>query len=250
MASTYKVGENPLPFRQSIETAKGIASLAALPSQLMVCDRLGLNIVSRPRIIGLTLFMLGASWLGNLMFAFSLFGGLQFGHGHDESLWLFALLVFAPLALRQNLLRLREEKTGAEHVHTWSPGIPRLDYLPLSDLMIRLGVNPAVVLLTGAFLRYEVGAGLLGLFLMFSALSLFVVEYSIRRQDIEHRRDLKDRLDEGEYDAQLLRPSSPRGSNASDAALPTGATNDVSLLAEIERRRKQTVHSTKGSPLS
>jgi hypothetical protein len=249
MSSTYKVGENPIPFRQSIETAKGMAALAALPSQVMVCDTLGLNTVSKPRIIGLTLFLLGANWLGNLMFSFSLFGGLQFGHGHDESLSLFALFLFAPLALRQNLLRLHEEKTDAAHIHTWSPGLPRLSYLPLSDLVIRLGVNPAIVLLTGAFLRCEVGTGLLGLFLMFSALSLFVVEYSIWRQDIGHKRDLKDRLDEGEYDAQLLRPSSPRGRDGGDAAIQTGTANDASLLTEIERRRKQTNSSTKGNAL-
>ena len=250
MASTYKVGQSPIPFSQSIETAKGIASLVALPSQVMVCADQGLNTVSKPRIIGLALFLLGANWFGNLMFSFSIFAGLQFGHGHDESLSLFALFIFAPLAFRQNLLRLHEEKTGADHIHTWSPGVSRLSYLPLSDLIIRMGVGPAIVLLTGAFLRYEVGAGLLGLFLMFSAVCLFVVEYSIRQQDIEHQRDIKDRLNEGEYDAELLRPSSSRGSNASDAAISTGTGNDSGLLAEIERRRKQTNHSTKGNPLS
>lgn len=230
--SAYKVGEHPAPFQGTREAVKGIASVLALMPQLLLYRGQGLNIVSKPRIIGLTLFLLGASWLGNLMFSFSLFGGFRFGEGNDVSLLLFALFVLLPLGLWENSKRLREERRGAKHIHTWWPGDPRLDFLPVSENLLRMAVNPAVCFIGGAFLRYELGARLLGFWLMVSGFALLLVEWTIWRQSLEHGREVLDRTEEAGWEAQILRPRTE-----GTAAEGIATASDAGLEAEIERRR-------------
>ena len=234
MSSTFKVGDHLVPFRQTQETLKVFASILALIPQLPLYSDLGLNLVSKPRLIGLTVFLLGMSKLGNLMFSFSLFGGFQFASGNDWSLAFYALFILLPLGLWQNRERLMEEKRGDKPVNSWWPGVPRLSFLPLPEYVIRMGVNPGACFIAGAFLHYEVGAGLLGLWLMLSALALFIVEWTVRRQTVQHGRDLRDRMDEGERDAAMMRPS-PREEKAGGIA----TSSDAGLAAEIEKRRNQ-----------
>jgi hypothetical protein len=240
--SAFKVGEHPVPFRQTQETVKGLASLIALMPQMLLYDRLGLNLVSKARIIGLVVFLLGASWFGNLMFAFSLFGGLRFASANDNSLRTFAFFVMLPLGLWQNRQRLREEKRGDAHINTWWPGDCRLAFLPISEKLLRLCVNPLTPFITGAFLRYRLGAGILGLWLMISALALFIVEWSVWRQSLEHGRDVLDRMDEAARDAEMLRPAKRQETNQNGI----GTGSDADLAAEIERRRKQATNDTQG----
>ena len=181
------------------------------------------------------MFLLGANWFGNLSLSLSIFR-LRHAHGSDNTLTLFVLFVLLPLGLWQNYLRCREEKLGLKHVHTWWPGNPRLAFLPLSDRLLRLALNPSLCLIAGAFLRYEAGARLLGLSLLFSAFTLLFVEWTIWGQSIEHGRDLLDSLDQAERDALMLQPRFTQEESMS-AAISTGS--DAGLSAQIQRRRQE-----------
>ena len=164
--------------------------------------------------------------------------------GNDDSLSLFALLVLLPLGLWQNRQRLLEERHGAKHVHTWWPGDPRLSFLPVSEKLIRLGVNPSACFIGGAFLRYELGAGLLGLWLMLSAFALLIVEWTVWRQSLEHGREVLDRMEEAALDAEMVAPPSRRPETTPTGGIATGS--DAGLEAEIERRRRQMMNDSQG----
>jgi hypothetical protein len=234
--SALRVGEHPAPFRNSTETAKGLAVILAMVVRLLLRRNIGFALLKKTYLAGLVVFFIGANWLGNLHFSLlSLFGGGVRSEG-DGSLRLYALFVLIPLWGWQYYLRLREEKQGQEPHNFW-PGDSWFSFLPLPQQYIHTGVDTLVALIAGALLRYRLNCPLLGLWMMFSAVAFFIVERTVYRQAIEQRRTKRDLMKEAAWDAETMEEPRPAASSArATDGLATGS--DDELEAQIERRRR------------
>jgi hypothetical protein len=248
--SAYAVGAPPAIFAQSKQTALGLINQLALIDRVPLRLRIGLNLLRKSYLIGMTLFMLLVSWIGNLHVSLSMFGGIGVRSDDDTSLRNYALFVFLPLGIWQHVQRLREEKRGTEPHTYWGGDGWWYSFMPLPDKYVDMLVDPLVGFIVGGLMRYRLGCGLLGLWVMVSAVCLFLVEKIRYTQALEHRRDRNDITMEAEWDAGFLRNrpngGSGRNSGGTAASIPTG--NDEGLLAQIEKRKLENEWAEKTNP--
>lgn len=235
----FGMPENPMPFKNTTENARGIMQLMSLSVRVPLRRNIGLDMLKKSQLACSAGLMLAASAFGNIHFGFSLFGGVQVAHGSDNSLLFYAFLVLG-LGFWQRYKRLQEEKAGTEP-HTFWPGDGWLyDVLPLERKYIDMAVEPALVFLTGALLRYRLDCGLLGLWLMASALAYFATEKMWQSQMQKFVRQHKNIGIEAKWWAEYER-TRPKGTPVKNAAassvtIPTG--NDDTLGALIEKNKR------------
>lgn len=245
--SRYATPAPPMPFEGLGDKVMGVLTLTSLFSLVALRTKVGIRLLKKTYIAGVVILSLFFSWLGNVHLSLSLFGGLGVRTDDDNSLRNYALFVFLPLAGRQHLMRLAEEKRGEEPHTYWVGDGHWYGFIPLPDKYIDMLIDPFLTVVAGALLRYRLDCGLLGLALMISGCSLFVVEKMRHTQAVEHRRDRGDLTKEAEWDAREMR--NPRGgdgqkSGGAAATIPTG--NDDELRAVIEKRKLENSWDTEG----
>lgn len=236
----FSMPESPMPFKSTADKALGITRLLALSVFIIMRVNIGLDRLSYSQLAAVTALMLVASGFGNIHFGFSLFSGLQVLHGSDNSLFYYAFLVLW-LGIWQRRKRLQEEKRGTEP-HTYWPGDGRLyGFIPLERKYIDMLVEPALVFLAGAVLRYRLGCGLLGLWLMASAVALCITEKMWQGEENKFIRTRNNLRKEAEWEAkhERMRPKGTAVKNdgaQSSVTIPTG--NDDALAALIKKNKQ------------
>jgi hypothetical protein len=244
--SAYATPPPPVPFQGAGDTALGIAMLLSLPVRVMLRRHIGLHLLKKRYLAGMTALLLLASWMGNLSLSFSLFGGLRAQSADDLSLWYFTLFVFLPLGIWQLVQRMSEEKRGVEPHTYWAGDGWWYSFVPLPDKYVDMLIDPLVAFIAGALLRYRLGCGLLGLWVMIGAFCLLLVEKTRYAQALEHRRDRRNLIKEAGWDAGFLRGGGAGQGEATPngASIPTG--NDAGLQAQIEKRRMEKLMQNPG----
>jgi hypothetical protein len=235
----FPVPESPMPLKGTMDNILGIAQLAALSVRLPLRKNIGLDMLKKMHLAGVVVLMLVTSWVGNVHVNFSMFGGFSVQSDNDSSLFYYALLVLS-LGIWQRVQRLREEKQGTEP-HTYWPGDGWFyGFIPLDRKIIDAFVDPAVALIVGALLRYELGCGLLGLWLMGSGIALCVMEKLWQVRAKEFLRAHKNIQKEGMWlrDYEQSRPkggAAAENGGGSAVVIPTGT--DDALQALIDKNK-------------
>jgi hypothetical protein len=135
-------------------------------------------------------------------------------------------------------LRWREIKRGISW-HTYSRGISWFSsFLPLSELAVKRFIDPAAALIVGIALFFLFRP--LGLFLILSAVCLFLFETIDYQKQIDRMLDQLDNLVESEVvseNVEYFQSGGVAGARTVEetAGIPTGT--DPDLAAAIERRR-------------
>jgi hypothetical protein len=141
------------------------------------------------------------------------------------------------------------ELCHGDHWHTYSPGISYLEYLPLpvyfrSHYRINRFLDPVTVLIAGLLIALFLSHGL-GLWIMFSALSLFVFEQDLYEMALNHDLDLLDGMSVSKAQGALLKFFEGDGSQyrkltvEDTAGVPTGLAPDIHRRVEILRTQEE-----------
>ncbi len=226
-------------FRRWREVATGLARFPALTLIIFMRMRCGFRLLSYASLFGTAFFLFLLNGIGNLHVAIPLAG--RFGATNStESLRNFALL-FLALGLWQRHLRWRELLSGVLW-HTRSRGVSYFEFLPLRLDWVYRFVDPILAFLGGMCIR-KLGYNGLGLWIMFSALCLRIVEDYAHEKSLERECDIHDSLVENEVMAETAAHFA--GQNNADVkvrslkdtgGIPTGA--DATLEAQIAKRKR------------
>jgi hypothetical protein len=160
----------------------------------------------------------------------------------------FLMVVFAfamlGLGMFQRWKRWHELCHG-DHWHTYSAGISYLEYLPLpayfrAHYRINRFLDPVTVLIAGLLIALFLSHGL-GLWIMFSALSLFVFEQDVYEMSLNHDLDILDGMSVSKAQAALVKffegqgPQDRQLTVEDTAGVPTGLAPDIHRRVEILR---------------
>jgi amino acid transporter len=232
--SPFSIGGAPL--KRHLEKTKGVALAIALAALVIMRTDVGYLNLTYGTLAATTFGMVIFTNLANFPLVTWLIGN-SIAQG-DTSLILFAF-VFLMLGLYQRHKR-KQEKWDADRPHAHSLGITRFGFLPLREDYIYRFVDPSVVFLLGALLRYKIGFALLGLYWMIAALAIFLVEFSLHQQTELHDWGQGDQKKEAERNGEVLKHMSgqgeaKRGSRATHG-IPTGCDE---LAEEIYKRKRE-----------
>ena len=229
--SQFSMPEPPLPFKSTADKLLGLAQLAALSVWLPLRKNIGLKILRIPILAGMVFLMLAFSWVGNVHIGLSMFTGIGIQYDDDSSLFYYALLVLG-LGIWQHWKRLQERKLGIQP-HRYSVGDGWFyGFVPLPRKHIDMFVDPAVAFVVGGLLRYELGFGLLGLWLMWSAVATCGME--VYRHRLE--RELIDQHDDLEMEARAI--AEIKRQRSGKAAVNETGTDD-GLQALIDKNKQE-----------
>jgi hypothetical protein len=180
----------PGGFRQWREFLTALARFPALTLIVFMRMRCGFRLLSYASLFGTAFFLFLLNGIGNLHVAIPLAG--RFGATHStESLRNFALL-FLVVGLWQRHLRWRDLLRG-ELWHTRSRRVSYFEFLPLRLDWIYRFVDPILACLGGMCIC-RLGFNGLGLWVMFSALCLRIVEDYAHERSLERECDIHDSL--------------------------------------------------------
>jgi hypothetical protein len=221
----------------NVSTGMRVASLSVL---VLLHQKIGIDVVSKSELAFMSGLMLLMSAFSNIHVRFSLFGGIQVMHDHDNSLFYYLLLALG-LGIWHRMHWQRDEALGIEP-HSFSRGDGRwYGFIPLGRKHIDLWVTPAVVFIAGAVARYRLHFGLLGLWFMGSAIALCITEKMWQVKMQEFIRMHKNIGKEGQWwaDYERTRPKGtpPKDDSASSSAtIPTGSDETLDELIEKNKR--------------
>jgi hypothetical protein len=209
-------------------------AMVTLPVRVALRREVGFRILGLPSIFGAAAAMFGIQFLANLLS--SLAHGRS-ASGSDVSLYCYAL-GFVCLAMMERVKQKRELARGGGE-HTRLHGYSRFEeFMPLPAKYVRCAIDPFVALLAGALLYHRLGLGLLGAFVMISAVAFCAVECTTEKAAATHRLDLHDSIREAEVDAGTMagRREEPAERSAAES-VATGMDED--LAREIAKRKRE-----------
>lgn len=236
----FSIPETPMPFKGATENAIGIIGLLADTVRMPLHVNIGIDRLTKTRLAVSTGAMMLVSAVGNLHVGLSLFNGVNVHFDKDTSLRNYTLVVYLGGGVWQRMKRLREEKLGTEP-HTYWPGDGRFyNFIPLKRQYIDLLIEPMVTFIAGAVCRYELGWGLLGLWLMAGAVALCITEKMWQSEMLKfrhtHNNIAKEALWWAEYERNRPKGAVAKEDVASSVTVPTG--NDETLDALIEKNKR------------
>lgn len=237
--SAFDIGATPGNFKGWQDMALGICMLVALTVMVFMRRRIGLRKLRKDYLFGTALVMVAVNWTGNLRF--SLFGGMQ--SDGDTALRNYAFF-FLAVGLWARYQRWQELRRGELTDSTRSHGVTWFDFLPLREDRIYLIVDPLVALLAGLLLRYRLGFGLLGLWVMLAAVAFRIVEKAVHERSIDRDLDILDGFLEARGGAAIMQhfqQAKPPLATGEATGLATGA--DAHLAALIAKRKEEKTDS-------
>lgn len=160
----------------------------------------------------------------------------------QNSLIVFAVACYV-IAYIQKWMRWNELGRG-KFWHSYSEGISWFSFLPLSESICNRFIDPLICFIVGLIIAATF-SDYLGGWLMFSAVSLYMVEIALHEARIEQLLDQIDGMCEAEASSKELSAMATREdeqgltpkpiSREETAGVPTGLAPDIE--AQIQRRR-------------
>lgn len=241
----FTTHEKGLPFAASISKVMSVLGLMALSHRLPLRTKIGFDRVKLSQLAGVGLLMLGGSWFLNWSVWSWIFGAtvddVNLSGSDDASLKYYAFVVLA-LGLWQYVQRKNEERAGhppGGEPHTCDPGVSRLrSFVPLEPNYINCAVEPVLGFLVGALLYYRLDVGLLGMWLMLSAIALCIVEVDFVMQVLRYDMAMGNirKQNEGQAEREQARKASGvMKHGGADVVLPVDS--DAALDARIAENR-------------
>ncbi len=233
--SAFDIGATPGNFKGWQDMALGICMLVALTVMVFMRRRIGLRKLRKGYLFGMAFAMVAVNWIGNLRF--SLFGGI--GSNGNVALRNYAFL-FLAVGLWEHYERWQELRRGELAESTRSHGVTWFDFLPMREDRLYLIVDPLVTFLAGALLRYRLGFGLLGLWIMLAAIAFRFVEKAVHERSIDRDLDILDGFIEARGGAAIMQhfqQAKAPVATGETTGLDTGA--DAHLTALIAKRKEQ-----------
>jgi len=233
--SAFDIGATPGNFKGWQDMALGICMLVALTVMVFMRRRIGLRKLRKGYLFGMAFVMVTFNWIGNLHF--SLFGGMQ-SEG-NTALRNYAFL-FLAVGLWARYQRWQELRRGELAESTRSHGVTWFDFLPLREDRIYLIVDPLVAFLAGLLLRYRLGLGLLGLWVILAAIAFRIVEKAVHERSIDRDLDILDGFIEARGGAAIMQHFQKQEvplATGEASSVYTGA--DIHLAALIAKRKGQ-----------
>jgi hypothetical protein len=219
--------QQAITFEQKVNILQNITLFPALTIMVFLRRKVGFRFLDLMKIQVMVV----------LLWAYGAFSSITFGPAAGGVIFLFSLAVLIT-AIIERRIRWRDIKRGVSW-HTYSRGISWFSsFLPLSEIMVRRFVDPAAALIPGIVLFFLFRP--LGLYLILSAICLFVFETIDYQKQIDRMLDQLDNLVESEVVSENVEYFQQGGAGRvrsveETAGIPTGT--DPDLAAAIERRR-------------
>jgi hypothetical protein len=232
----FSMPDGPVFFQGAMNNGLGVAQLLALSVWLPLRKFIGRKIVSIPNLAGMFLLMNAVSWIGNVHIGLSIFSGIGVQYDNDSSLSYYSWVVLA-LGIWQHWQRLQERKLGLQP-HRYSVGEGRFyGYVPMLERQwVDMLVDPAVAFVSGGLIRYELGFGLLGLWLMWSAVATCGMEIYRHRRGQEMLEIHTDVGIEARAFAEIERKrkmaAGQQSGGVPSVIIPTGTDDGLQALIE------------------
>jgi len=241
---------NALSWQQKMEFAQKLALYPALTVLVVLRRRIGLRQLKPSRLFGMAAFLIV---LGNIC---SHLPPLPIGIGigprgelpGPDGFGGAVLILYALGLLGWGLFQRRQRRVelgAGMRWHTWTTGISRFEFLPVSRYIVHRFVDPLVCILAGTVI--SVFSQPLGLWLMVSGCALALHEQAIYEKMLERELDTLDGLLESEVHAETVEQFSSDGSGAAametsltleqTAGIPTGIAPDIQR--QIAQRLKR-----------
>jgi hypothetical protein len=234
--------EQAITFEQKINILQNITLFPALTIMVFLRRKVGFRFLDLMKIQVMVV----------LLWAYGAFSSITFGPSAGGIIFLFSLAVLIA-AIIERRIRWRDIKRGISW-HTYSRGISWFSsFLPLPEIMVRRFIDPAAALIPGVALFFLFRP--LGLYLILSAVCLFVFETIDYQKQIDRMLDQLDNLVESEVvsdNVEYFQQGGAAGARPVEetAGIPTGTDPDLAAAIERRRARSQKGQQIQKPPLS
>jgi hypothetical protein len=226
--------------RQWRDAIIGLATFPALTLMVFMRQRVGFEKLSTGSLFGMAFMLYVLNAIGNFHISIPVAGTIG-AQRETVSLAVFAG-AFLIAGLWQRHLRWKDLLRG-ELWHTFTNGISYFEFLPIRlDLVYRVA-DPLIGLLAGLVMRH-LGFGGLGLWVMWSALCLRLVEERLYEMRLREELDRHNGIVEARVQADSMThweghgKEPPRARSLRETGgIPTGT--DASLEAQIAKRKRE-----------